>query len=564
MTTGKPLHLVLLWHMHQPDFRDAATGDYRRPWVYLHAVKDYADMAAHLERHPTVRAVVNFVPILLDQLEDYSDQFATGNLRDPLLRTLAGDHPGAGSPEERALILDCCFRAHHEKMVDPFPAYRRLLDLFRFTDELGRGSLDYLSPQYYADLLTWYHLAWTGETIRRSRPEVVQLMSKGQGFSLEDRRALLAVIGDTVRDVLPRWHRLAQRGQIELSSTPHFHPLAPLLLDFGAAREAQPDAPLPRADHYPGGAERLADHLQSAVDSHRHRFGTEPAGLWPAEGAVSDAFLRLLPAHGIRWTATGAAVLANSLKAAAPLPPTHEWLYRGYRLSGSDLIGFFRDDHLSDLIGFEYSRWPGDAAAAAFVGELDRIATAAPEGTTPLVSVILDGENAWEYYPYNGFYFLDGLYATLAAHPSIETLTYSEHLAAVAPAAHAKLDHVVAGSWVYGNLSTWIGNHDKNAAWDLLCEAKRCFDLVARSGQLPATALALATRQLAVCEGSDWTWWFGDYNPPASVVAMDELYRANLSHLYRLLGLEPPSSLDTPVSRGGTAGESTGAMRRAS
>lgn len=564
MSTGKPLHLVLLWHMHQPDFRDAATGDYRRPWVYLHAIKDYADMAAHLERHPKVRAVVNFVPILLDQLEDYRDQFAVGPLRDPLLRALASEQPGAGPAEERALILDCCFRAHHEKMVDPFPAYRRLLDLFRFTEGLGRAALDYLSPQYYADLLTWYHLAWTGETVRRARPELVQLMSKGQGFSLADRRLLLAVIGDTVREILPRWQRLAQRGQIELSTTPHHHPLAPLLLDFQSAREAQPEAALPRADHYPGGAERLADHVQAAVESHRRRFGTAPSGLWPAEGAVSDAFLRLLPAHGVRWTATGTAVLANSLAATATLPPTNEWLYQGYRLAGSDLVGFFRDDHLSDLIGFEYSRWPGDAAAAAFVGELDRIAQAAPTDRVPLVSVILDGENAWEYYPYNGFYFLDGLYAALEDHPTITTRTYGDHLAAVAPTAHPALEHVVAGSWVYGNLSTWIGHHDKNAAWDLLCEAKRCFDLVTRAGTLRGDALVRATRQLAACEGSDWTWWFGDYNPPESVAAMDELYRANLSHLYRLLGLEPPASLDTPVSRGGTAGEATGAMRRAS
>ena len=565
MTTGKPLNLVLLWHMHQPDFRDVATGDFRLPWVYLHAIKDYADMAAHLERHPQVRVVVNFVPILLDQLEDYGEQFASGRLRDPLLRALASDNPGTASAEERALILDRCFRAHHEKMVDPFPAYRRLLDLFRFTEGLGRASLEYLSGQYYADLLTWYHLAWTGETVRRTRPELVQLMSKGQGFTLDDRRLLLAVIGDTVRNLLPRWRRLAERGQVELSSTPHYHPLAPLLLDFGAAREAQPDARMPRADHYPGGAERLGEHLCSAVESHRRRFGANPSGLWPAEGAVSDAFLRMLPPHGIRWTATGAAVLANSLEAMASLQhPADEWLYRGYRLCGTDLVGFFRDDHLSDLIGFEYSRWPGDAAATAFVGELERIAAAAPAGATPLVSVILDGENAWEYYPYNGFYFLDGLYAALAAHPSIRLRTFTEYLDATAPAGFGSLDHVVAGSWVYGNLSTWIGHHDKNAAWDLLCEAKRCFDLVTRGGQLDAGELALATRQLAVCEGSDWTWWFGDYNPPESVLAMDQVYRANLSHLYRLLKLEPPSALDTTVSRGGNAGASTGAMRRAS
>jgi len=558
----RSLELVLFWHMHQPDYRDPRTGEFLFPWVYLHAIKDYTDMAWHLERRALVRATVNLVPVLLDQIEDYARQFECGEMRDGLLRMLIHPDPDAATPAERELVLASCFRSNHARMIEPFPAYRRLRDLHALAVDGDASGDRYLSGQYLADLVTWYHLAWTGESVRREHALVVELMTRGAGFTLEDRKRLFDLIGELVRGIVPRYRALAAEGRIELSTTAHQHPLAPLMIDLASAREALADIELPRETGYPGGRSRAAAQLDSALASHAGRFGARPAGVWPAEGAVSDVWLRVLGEAGCRWAASGEQVLANSLAAAGQAADGRSaFLYRPYAVG--PLAVFFRDDRLSDLIGFEYAKWHGRDASAHFVAELEAIAVAAPEGETPVVSVMLDGENAWEYYPYNGFHFLQDLYAMLEAHPSIRTVTPASWLAARGEGAALRpLAHVVAGSWVYGNLSTWIGAHDKNRAWDLLCAAKRSFDLVASGRRLAPEALAAAEHRLSVCEASDWFWWFGDYNPEHAVAAFDGLYRSNLRMLYRLLSLEPPAELDEPLSRGRGDPEAGGAMRR--
>jgi alpha-amylase/alpha-mannosidase (GH57 family) len=567
----KSLDLVFLWHMHQPDYRDYASGDFVLPWVYLHAIKDYTDMAYHLERHPRVRVVLNFVPILLDQLEDYTDQFATGKLRDPLLRLLAHDNILALSATERQLVLDACFRSSHTKMIAPYPAYKRLWDLFQLLQSEGETGLSYLSGQYMADLLVWYHLAWCGESVRRESELVARLMSKAVGFSYEDRTQLLELIGRLSSEIIPRYRKLAESGQIEISATPHYHPLAPLLIDFDSSKEAMPDAPMPKSPHYPKGRLRVSRHIQLAKASHKARFGAEPRGMWPAEGSISVETLQVMAEEGCRWAASGEGVLVNSIRRShQAVPDRNQYLYRPYHLEkGADGVQcFFRDDHLSDLIGFEYSRWHGKDAAIHFVDQLENISRHAPDGETPVVSVILDGENAWEYYPYNGFYFLDELYTQLEAHSKIHTSTYADFIK-LAPirtdsARSGVLPTIAAGSWVYGNFSTWIGCEDKNRAWDLLCAAKQSYDMVMSSGRLTQAEQDAAERQLCSCESSDWFWWFGDYNPSNSVSSFDRLYRHNLTELYRLLKLPAPSSLSDPVSRG-CLGETEvdGAMRRA-
>ena len=555
--TGR-LDLVMLWHMHQPDYRDPVSGEFLFPWVYLHAIKDYADMASHLERHPGVRATVNLVPVLLDQLEDYVEQFASGAVRDPLLRLLLHADPDRMTPAERKLVLDSCFRSNHQRMIAPFPAYRLLHEIFVQSGQGGDAGYAYLSGQYMADLLTWYHLAWTGESVRRERALVVRLMTKGASFTLEERTALFALLGELVQSIIPRYRALSSEGRIELTTTPHQHPLAPLLLDLSAAREAQPDAALPREHTYPGGRTRVAAHLESAIATHAARFGTAPRGIWPAEGAISSALLQMLAASGCTWAASSEAVLANALRSLGrDALDKLKFLYRPYVFEDIKLL--FRDDRLSDLIGFEYANWHGQDASNHFIAELESIARAHKGAEAPVVSVMLDGENAWEYYPYNAYYFFEDLYGALERHSSIRTLTPS---AAVRRAAEP-LGRIVTGSWVYGNLSTWIGSADKNKAWDLLCAAKRSFDLVVASGRLEAAAIAAAERRLAVCEASDWFWWFGDYNPAHAVASFDTLFRTNLSALYRLLGLEPPTELEHPISHGGGEPESGGAMRRA-
>jgi alpha-amylase/alpha-mannosidase (GH57 family) len=566
MTTAN-LDLIFLWHMHQPDFRHHATGEFVQPWVYLHGIKDYTDMAWHLERHPQIKAVVNLVPILLEQIDDYTQQFASGHIRDPLLRLLACERMDDIDARERARILDQCFLSNHSKMLEPFAPYRRLREIYQYVvKQHGKDSLAYLSGQFFADLLTWYHLCWTGESVRREEPLVVKLMTQGEGFTREDRRALFDLTGKLMSGLITRYRRLQERGQIEISTTPYYHPIAPLLINLASAREAMPSAPMPQAEMYPGGRERTAWHVKEALRRHQQWFGAPALGIWPAEGAVSWPFAEVVAEHGLAWMASGEGVLRNTL-ARAQASAAGGDSYNPYMLNtaGGQVSIFFRDDRLSDLIGFEYKNWHGRDAAAHFIAQVEEIRAAASDSEMPVVSVILDGENAWEHYPYNGFYFFEDLYETLSSHGSIRTTTFSSCIARRKQQGvrERTLDTLVTGSWVYGNLATWIGSGDKNRAWDLLCTAKQSYDLVMGSGRLTDGEAQAAALQLAACEGSDWYWWFGDYNPPHVVRSFDEIFRASLVELYRLLKLAAPATLAEPVSHGGGEPESGGAMRRA-
>ncbi|MDE2131148.1 MAG: glycoside hydrolase [Betaproteobacteria bacterium] len=569
MTATRKLHLVLCWHMHQPDYRNALDGRFELPWTYLHATKDYTDMAWHLEHSPGMACVVNFAPSLVDQLEDYTQQFATGTVRDPLLALLHTESLEGLEETVRQEAMAACFRCNYSKMIEPFPSYLRLYQAYTRLKEDDPRFTVYLSSQFLCDLLVWYHLAWIGESVRRTDLLIQHLMAQGSGFTTQDRHALFRRIGELVAGILPRYRALQERGQVELSATPHHHPILPLMIDFASAREALPDVTLPSAAAYPGGRERAEAQVASGISRHAHVFGKPPLGLWPAEGSVSAAALDVMAAYGCTWIATGENVLANSLsRNRVPLPERSEYLYQPYRYATShgDMLCFFRDDALSDRIGFEYAKWHSRDAVNDFVQNLERLYQGTRADVDPVVSIILDGENAWEYYPYNGYYFLSALYEALADHPFIVPGTFSA-CAARHPQQHetpAALETLVAGSWVYGTFSTWIGNSDKNAAWDLLVEAKRRYDEAVAQGRLNEAEYVQATRQLSICEGSDWFWWFGDYNAADSVRAFDRLYRLNLANLYHLLKLPVPAAVHQPLSVGSQAADAGGAMRRGS
>ncbi len=364
--------------MHQPDYRDHTTGEFALPWTYLHAIKDYTDMAWYLEQTPNVRAVFNFVPILLDQLEDYADQFATGQFRDPLLRFLAMPDLRALTEEDKKLIFASCFRANQATMIDAYPAYKVLQSwAAQFESDDAPGIL-YLSDQFFGDLLMWYHLTWLGETVRRGDTRIADWLAHGKAFSAVDRHALLELIGFLIAGLIPRYRALAEAGKIELSTTPHYHPIAPLLLDFASARESWSEVKLPHCDNYPDGSARVQFHLDSAGASHRARFGSPAQGVWPAEGGVSHAAAALFAERGYRWMASGEAVLRHSL---GDHPGDRaRYLYRPYRVTTEtgNIVSFFRDDSLSDKIGFEYAKWLGKDAAVDLIAELEAIADRSP------------------------------------------------------------------------------------------------------------------------------------------------------------------------------------------
>ncbi|MGE5626091.1 MAG: glycoside hydrolase [Bacillota bacterium] len=559
MPADMRLRVVLCWHMHQPEYRDPLTGHYLAPWSYLHGLKDYTDMVAHLENEAGATAVVNFSPLLLDQLQDYNDQLESffsggGGLRDPLLAALA--QPALPVAEDaRRTLVQACLKLQRRQMVERFPAFRRLAEMADWMLDRPE-SFNYLDAAMVGDLLVWYHLAWLGETVRRSDPRAAQFIQKERGYTADDRRDLLLLIRELLSGVIGRYRALAEQARVEISMNPYAHPILPLLLDFRSAREARPALPLPATEAYPGGEERARRHLEWGRRVHMSSFGTAPTGCWPSEGALSEATLALLDAAEFRWAASSQRVLLNSLGLeGAPSEVTH----RIYRLGEQRTALFFRDDELSDLIGFQYKDWHADDAVADLVSRLAAIASEPQAGPGRVVTIALDGENAWEHYPENGYHFLSALYRVLSQDARFELTTFSRCLddpeVRVGP-----LPRLTAGSWVHGDLTTWIGHPDKNRAWDMLAEARRCYIAALDSGQFGAPERERLERQLAVCEGSDWFWWPGEYNPQAAVSHFEFLFRTQLAGLYHLLGEAPPDYLGTPFSHG--SAQATGGVMR--
>jgi alpha-amylase/alpha-mannosidase (GH57 family) len=548
--------------MHQPQYCDLISGRYELPWTYLHATKDYIDMAAHLEEVPDARAVVNFAPVLLEQLADYAGQvcgFLSENkpLRDPLLAALASPLLPCGK-EQRMALVSACLRVNELRSIKRFSSYQSLAEMARWFREHPTGML-YVGDQFIIDLLVWYHLAWMGETVRRNNAQIKRLMAKGHDYTLQDRRQLLKLIGELLSSVIDRYRVLAEQGRIELSMSPYAHPIIPLLLDLDSAREAMPDISLPDHAAYPGGKERARWHIREGIDTFQQFFGVHPAGCWPSEGGLSESTLAVLAEHGFRWAASGESVFRHSIDAAENAAINTPGLYQAFTFGDGNLACFFRDDGLSDLIGFTYSDWHADDAVANLVQHLENIATSTGNQENPVVSIILDGENAWEHFPENGYYFLNTLYQRLSEHPGMKMTTYTEYLESTPEI--RPLKRLVSGSWVYGTFSTWIGDAAKNRGWDMLADAKRTYDDVLGEGSLGSEQLLAAQHQLSICEGSDWFWWFGDYNPTDTVSDFERLFRMHLYNLYNLLGRDPPEYLAHSFTYGGGDPSLGGVMR---
>jgi alpha-amylase/alpha-mannosidase (GH57 family) len=556
MFDKQKLKLVICWHMHQPEYRDLQSGEFKLPWTYLHVMKDYVDMVAHLEAAPQAKVVVNFAPILLEQIEEYARQINSflhdrTPFTDSLLAALADDLELVNNP---AKIIKDCLKANRERQINRYPQFKHLADTAQLFIE--KEIEKYANAQFIADLLMWYHLAWLGETVKLNDKRAQRLLAQGCNYTFEDRLEMLIIIADQLSHVLGRYKTLAKKGQIELSVTPYSHPIMPLLLDINSAKEALPHAPLPELTAYPHGKERVLWHLEKGMQTFKRFFGFEPAGCWPSEGSVSEETVKMLDEFGFKWTASGGSVLGNSLN--CPENDRPESTFHPFQLKNNNINCFFRDDGLSDLIGFQYSKWHADDAVSDLINHLEHIADR--EIPDAVVSIIMDGENAWEYFPENGVYFLSALYRRLSNHPRIQMTTFGECVKN-----HVKprpLKRLVAGSWVYGTFSTWIGDTDKNRGWDMLGDAKKMFDRVIATRELDAELLEKAELQLAVCEGSDWFWWFGDYNPSDAVGSFEKQFRLNLANLYYLLGEEPPGYLALSFTQGSGAPAMGGTMRQ--
>jgi alpha-amylase/alpha-mannosidase (GH57 family) len=498
-----PIRLALVWHFHQPEYTDPATGAPTMPWTRLHAIKDYADMAEHLARHPRVHATINVVPSLLDQLLVLGEGRGRS---DPFLE-LARRDAAALTPDERRFVVTHFFSFNRETLAH---GLRRVHELAALRGEYGRESMpqaavDRFDEEALRDLQVLFHLAWCGPLLTAD-PRVVALREKGRRFTESDKQDLLDLQARFLAGIVPRFRTLAESGQVEFSASAYFHPILPLLAGLEAAHEALPALRLPAVSFQHAEDARL--QLRAGLDRFAEVFGRKAQGGWPPEGAISEASLALMAEAGYSWAASDEDVLFGSLGGRSPAEGAtaevrrRTLLYRPWR-HGSGPVLLFRDHELSDRIGFVYSAWRPTVAAEDLLRRLLQIRDALPEADGPYtVSIILDGENAWEYYSDNAAEFFIGR-----------------------------------------NLATWIGHPEKNRAWEALAETRRFV-----AGRRGAPKLEdPAWRAVLAAEGSDWFWWFGDDHFTPFALEFDAGFRRHLRAAWTALGVEPPETLERTI-----------------
>lgn len=543
-----PVQLAIFWHQHQPYYPDDVSGETLMPWVRLHGTKDYYGMAKHLLEVPEFRCTINLVPSLLVQILRYTEHGGSDRHLD-LCRKPADDL----SPAEREELLTAGFMANYESMVRPYSRYRELAT--KRGVEPASQVVSRFSANDIRDLQCWSNLTWIHDLAFEEHDDLREFREKGRGWTEAEKQWLLDRQMDILRDVIPLHKQLADSGQVELTTTPFYHPILPLLWDKSSARQAMPNCQLPKhMDRYP---EDVRRHLRAGVAYHEEIFGTRPKGLWPSEGSVSQDILEAITEVGIEWIATDEEILAHSTNGwVARDGQGHskhpEMLYRPWNLEAGKkpLQIVFRDHALSDLIGFHYQRSQPQHAAQDLIDRVVSIGQAVQSAGSKrpaLVPIILDGENCWEYYPDGGVEFLRRFYREAARHKHIQPMTIGDALAE-SPAVDT-IGRLFAGSWISHNFAIWIGHHEDNTAWDLLHQTRNFLKQTAERETADAEALKRAQKELDIAEGSDWFWWFGDDHSSAQDAVFDELFRRHLINVYRLLGGQEPNALHRPITR---------------
>ncbi len=526
-------YLCFLWHMHQPFYKDLVSGEYKLPWTRMHALKDYYGMVRLLEDFPTVRQTFNLVPSLMAQ----GDEYASGKAADPFL-DMALKPAENLTDTDRGFLLRHSFYADPQHMIYRYPRYGELYD----AREAQKHSGAFFGPQEFRDLQMWSQLAWFDEEFQANDDEVREWISRGRDFTQADQYRMGEKQREIIARVAPEYQKLAAAGQIEISTTPYYHPILPLLCDSNIAGVSHPGVTLPPRFQHPEDARRQLALAREYIGRH---FGAAPVGLWPSEGSVSDEVFGIAAELGFEWAATDSGVLNRTLGHAVPV----DGLYRPYRWrQDRRALGvLFRDHFLSDLIGFVYSKMDAAAAAGDFLHRIrENCAGILATGRDSLVPIVLDGENAWEYYHQNGRPFLREVYRRIAADDRLRAVTVGEafRLLAAEP-----LDRIFPGSWIDANFDVWIGAEEDNQAWAQLLRARQTFDAVAKEPDISDDRRRLALEELMIAEGSDWCWWYGPEHDSANRPEFDQLYRSHLANVYRFLNLAPPEELSRPILR---------------
>jgi alpha-amylase/alpha-mannosidase (GH57 family) len=540
------LRVILLWHQHQPFYKDLVTGEYRLPWTRLHALKDYYGMVKLLDEFPNVHQNFNLVPSLMVQIQDYVE----GTAQDPFLRVAAKPAKDL-SLDERRFALQYLFQANPQNLIGRYPRYRELWERFREHGDHPERAERYFQAQDFTDLQVLSQIAWFDEFFLEEK-DIAALVAKGHSYSLDDQKFVIARERELLSRVLPAHAAAAKKGSIELSATPFYHPILPLVCDTSVGAVSSPGLSLPQSRYrHP---EDAREQLTRGLDLHEKVFGLRPKGVWPSEGSVSEEVVAIAHSVGVQWMATDEGVLGRSSglffarDGNGRLPENlAEKLYTIHRYENASAAMnlVFRDHTISDLIGFVYSGMHPADAARHLIGNIREAAKPVlAKGRDAVVSIILDGENAWEYYPKSGREFLRRFYDGLEREPGVEAVTVSEAIARHKD--FGRMTSLVPGSWINANFNVWIGAPEDNRAWDYLYHAREFY--AQNAARATEAQRQLAFDEILIAEGSDWNWWYGPEHHSANDRDFDELYRKHLSNLYQALGAVPPDYLAQPIT----------------
>ncbi|GAB1401195.1 glycoside hydrolase family 57 protein [Elusimicrobiota bacterium] len=534
----KKVYLAFLWHQHQPIYKNPLNNTYELPWVRLHATKDYYDMVAVLDDYPKIKVNINLVPSLLIQLDEYAKGIAKDKFLDLTLKPAL-----ELSDEDKIFILMNFFMANWETMVFPNNRYHQLLEKRgkQTSNTDIKRILNYFKDNDMRDLQVWFNLSWFDPYWRKNDEFIKDLYIKGRDFTEEEKNKLIQKQLEICGMIVAKHKELQDRGQIEVSVTPFYHPILPLLFDTNSAQEATPNITLPekRFSH----KEDAQWHINNAVTYYESIFGKRPVGMWPSEGSVSNDIIPMAVDNGIKWMATDEAILFNSYK---PSSQNRQYLFRPYNVNvnGNVVNMIFRDHGLSDSIGFVYSKWNPDDAVRDFIDKVKNIGNYVGDSYEyPLVSVILDGENCWEYYKNDGWDFLSKLYSELSKEENIETVKISDYLNRFPP--KETINRLTAGSWINGNFGIWIGHNEDNTAWNYLGKTRDfIIDYTQKNPDFKGSELEKKVWQiLYAAEGSDWNWWYGEEHSSGNDEMFDQLFRQHLMAIYDLLNQRAPDYL---------------------
>lgn len=532
-----PLKVAILWHYHQPYYEK--DGELILPWVRLHGVKDYWDLPELFHEYPDVKHTVNLVPSLSMQIDDYIN----GRTSDKIQR-LTNINPSDLSESQKREVLRLFFLCNDENMIFPHPRYRELFEQAQNKDE----ALKNFSEQDWFDLQVWYNLTWFGYFSKERKP-IKRLMKKGRGFTEEEKNLVMEMQIDVLNQINSQMKMLHSLEQIEISCTPLYHPILPLLCDTHSAKQAMPEINLPENNFaFPEDAKA---QINGAINYYESQIGIKPKGMWPSEGSVSDEVLRLMIGSGLEWTASDEGVLAASI--AENYDYTEKYFPRKYIADNGEIAILFRDHTLSDAIGFLYSRWNPHDAARDFVGRLTGIRNDLinRRGEDCLkyavIPIILDGENCWEFYKDNGLPFLKALFEQISNSENIKSVTCStatekENLDYLPP-----IKAVRAGSWINADFNIWMGHEEHRKAWSMLAKARQKVE--EKQSEHDVQKLNEVMKEIYIAEGSDWFWWYGDTHIAENKSDFDVLFRWHIGNIYKLLGEEIPKDVEVPIGK---------------